>query len=523
MKHLLPPLIVLALVPLVLAQGQTAQPPAPPLAVAQAPAAAPAANPGLHPRVKLETSLGDIIIELDGEKAPISTQNFIRYAEEGFYNGTIFHRVIKTFMIQGGGWTPELTKKTQGIHPPIKNEWQNGLKNVRGAIAMARTDEPDSATAEFFINVVDNPNLDTPRQPRRGGPPAAYAAFGRVVEGMDVVDKIKEVPVQKSSKMPSSDAMPTVPIEPVIIKSVTLVSEYDRARVEQAAAEAVQKADEERAKAEQEREKALQNLAAKIEGEIGKKMEKTPRGLMYAIVTEGQGASPKPGDTVSILFTGSLPDGKVWDSVTDRNKPRTMALNVRETLPGLVEGISLMKPGGKAKFIVPPLLAYGPGARLDKTIPPDSTLIFDVELLEVKTAEQMAAASAQEEQEFIAKIEAETGKKFEKTASGLMYLKLTEGNGPAVTPTSKVRAHYTGWLLNGTKFDSSVDRGQPIPVDLSRGGVIPGWIEGLKLMKLGDKWKFVIPPELAYGRAGRPPVIPPNSALVFDIEVVGVE
>ena len=131
MKHLLPPLIVLALVPLVLAQGQSAPPQAPPQPAAQASAGAPAANPGLHPRVKLETSLGDIIIELDGEKAPISTQNFIRYAEEGFYNGTIFHRVIKTFMIQGGGWTPELTKKTQGIHPPIKNEWQNGLKNVR--------------------------------------------------------------------------------------------------------------------------------------------------------------------------------------------------------------------------------------------------------------------------------------------------------------------------------------------------------------------------------------------------------
>jgi FKBP-type peptidyl-prolyl cis-trans isomerase/cyclophilin family peptidyl-prolyl cis-trans isomerase len=521
MRHLLPPLIALALVPM-LALAQTPPPAAPPQPAAQTAPATPA-NPGLYPRVKLETSLGNIVVELNGEKAPISTQNFIRYAEEGFYNGTIFHRVMKTFMIQGGGFTPDLTQKREGLHEPIKNEWQNGLKNERGTIAMARTGEPDSATAQFFINVVNNgkgaqSDLDTPRPSPKG--PAAYAVFGRVVEGMDVVDKIKDVPVQTSSKYPSPQ--PVVPVEPVVIKSVTLISEYDRAKVDQLAGEQVKKAQEEQAKAEQEKEKAVQELVAKVEAETGKKLQKTPTGLMYVMLAEGEGAAPKNGESVSMLFTASLPDGKVWDSATDRSKPHMRPLNPRETLPGLVEGLALMKPGGKAKFIIPPELGYGPRGRVDKGIAPNSTLIFDVELLGVQSAEQMKAAGEKQLQDFIAKTEAETGKKFEKTASGLMYLKLTEGKGPAVTPTSKIQAHYTGWLVDGTKFDSSVDRAQPIPVDIAKGGVIPGWIEGLKLMKLGDKWKFVIPPNLAYGDRGSGP-IPPNSTLVFDIEVVDVK
>ncbi len=518
MRHLLPLMLVLALVTAVLGQSQPAPAgtPAAPAAAPQ-PASAPA-NPGLYPRVKLETTLGDIVVELNGEKAPISTQNFIRYVEEGFYNGTIFHRVMKTFMIQGGGFTPEMVEKKEGLHAPIRNEWQNGLKNQRGTISMARTKVADSATAQFFINVVDNTaggrgnDLDTPRDG------AAYAVFGRVVEGMDVVDKIKNTPVQTHPKYPSPQ--PVVPVEPVVIKSARLISEYDRAKVDQVANEQARKAEEEKAKAQQEQEKAQQELVAKVEAETGKKLQKTQSGLMYAILAEGEGAAPKPGETVSMLFTGALADGKVWDSATDRSKPHVRSLNPRDTLPGLVEGIGLLKPGGKGKFIIPPQLGYGERGRIDKGIPANSMLVFDVELLSVQTAEQLKAAGEKQVQDFVAKTEAETGKKFEKTASGLMYLKLTEGTGAAVTPTSKVKAHYTGWLLDGKKFDSSVDRGEPIPVDLSKGGVIPGWLEGLKLMKVGDKWKFVIPSELAYGAAGRPPVIGPNSPLVFDIEVV---
>ncbi|RMD61687.1 MAG: peptidyl-prolyl cis-trans isomerase [Planctomycetota bacterium] len=140
--------------------------------------------------VKLQTNVGDIVLELDREHAPISVENFLRYVDEGYYDGTIFHRVIPGFMIQGGGYDENL-RPAGKTHPPIKNEWRNGLKNTRGTIAMARTRVADSATSQFFINLVDNAFLD---QPRDG---AAYAVFGKVVEGMDVVDKIAQIPTHR--------------------------------------------------------------------------------------------------------------------------------------------------------------------------------------------------------------------------------------------------------------------------------------------------------------------------------------
>ena len=143
--------------------------------------------------VSMTTSKGVIYLELNAAKAPISTENFVSYTKEGFYNGTIFHRVIKTFMIQGGGFTADMKQKT--TKAPISNEWQNGLPNSRGAISMARTNEPNSATCQFFINTVDNKMLDQPR----GG--AAYAVFGKVIKGMDVVDAIAAVPTGQSNGM----------------------------------------------------------------------------------------------------------------------------------------------------------------------------------------------------------------------------------------------------------------------------------------------------------------------------------
>lgn len=163
-------------------------------------------------RVLMKTSMGDIVLGLNHTKAPISVDNFLSYVDEGFYDGTIFHRVMSTFMIQGGGFTPDMQPKK--THEPIQNEWQNGLKNIRGSIAMARTPAPHSATSQFFINVVNNPGLD---QPDRGG--SAYAVFGEVLEGMDVVDKIKQVAV--TTKGPHQN----VPADPVVIEKVLRVNE----------------------------------------------------------------------------------------------------------------------------------------------------------------------------------------------------------------------------------------------------------------------------------------------------------
>ena len=147
-----------------------------------------AAAPAWAQTVKLSTTEGDIRIELDAQKAPKSVDNFIKYVKAGHYNGTIFHRVIEGFMIQGGGFTPKMEQKP--TRPPIPLEAGNGLNNVRGTLAMARTGDPNSATAQFFINVVDNPFLDAANA--RDG--KGYAVFGRVVEGMDIVDKIRIKP-----------------------------------------------------------------------------------------------------------------------------------------------------------------------------------------------------------------------------------------------------------------------------------------------------------------------------------------
>jgi cyclophilin family peptidyl-prolyl cis-trans isomerase len=159
--------------------------------------------------VKLETSMGDIVIELDRPAAPVTTANFLEYTSEGFYDGTIFHRVIRGFMIQGGGFTKKMVKKE--THDPIVNEAKNGLSNVRGTIAMARMDNPNSATCQFFINHQDNTPLDTV-----GG---GYAVFGKVIEGMDVVDAIAAV------KTTTRKGYDDVPVEPVIIKSATIIPE----------------------------------------------------------------------------------------------------------------------------------------------------------------------------------------------------------------------------------------------------------------------------------------------------------
>jgi peptidyl-prolyl cis-trans isomerase B (cyclophilin B) len=165
-----------------------------------------------QPRVILETTHGSITLELNAEKAPISVKNFLGYVREGFYDGLVFHRVIKDFMIQGGGLDAEMNQKKPKF--AIKNEAANGLKNVRGTVAMARTAVVDSATSQFFINVVDSAFLD-----HRGKSPDqfGYAVFGQVVEGMEVVDSIRAV--KTGNKAGHSD----VPVEPVVITSARIL------------------------------------------------------------------------------------------------------------------------------------------------------------------------------------------------------------------------------------------------------------------------------------------------------------
>ena len=165
-----------------------------------------------NPQVKLETSHGDIMLLLDAQAAPESVANFVLYVEDGFYNGTVFHRVIKDFMIQGGGFEQGMKKKDS--RTPIKNEANNGLKNLRGSIAMARTGDPHSATAQFFINTVDNSFLDHTGQNTRGW---GYAVFGKVISGMETVDRIRNLKTGKTGMYRD------VPVQPVIINKASLI------------------------------------------------------------------------------------------------------------------------------------------------------------------------------------------------------------------------------------------------------------------------------------------------------------
>lgn len=167
-----------------------------------------------RPVVLLTTSRGDIRIELDPEKAPVSTKNYLDYVRKGHYNGTIFHRVIPNFMIQGGGMEPDMREKRSG--QPIRNEAGNGLRNARGTIAMARTSVVDSATAQFFINLKDNAFLDHKNETSQG---FGYAVFGKVIGGMDVVDEIAKAPT--GTRGGHGD----VPVEPIVVESAVVEGE----------------------------------------------------------------------------------------------------------------------------------------------------------------------------------------------------------------------------------------------------------------------------------------------------------
>lgn len=367
MFRLVLPFVVLAMVPFVVAREKEV-------------AEKEKGSDPLHPRVKMATSLGDIVLELNAEKAPITVENYLRYAEDGYYNSTIFHRVMSTFMIQGGGFTTEMEKKLDGLSKPIKNEWKNGLKNARGTISMARLGgNPDSATSQFFINVVDNSRLD---QPQRDG--AAYCVFGKVVEGMETVDKIRDAEVNAHPKLKMGKV---VPVEPIIIQSVTLLDGLEYTKVYEAAKQAkaewakvAQLAKAAKKKDDEALAKSFQELLSKNVDEHGNKLQKTDSGLMYVVLKTGDGSTPKPSDVVVVHYTGWLMDGTKFDSSRDKNKPLVYRLD--KLIKGWIEGVGIMKVGGKRRLIIPANLAYG--ERGSGQIPPNSMLVFDMELLDIK-------------------------------------------------------------------------------------------------------------------------------------------
>ncbi len=329
--------------------------------------------------VRVATTLGDMTIELNREKAPGTVANFLAYVDAGFYAGTMFHRIISDFMVQGGGMTPDYTPKE--TREKIQNEADNGLKNTYGTIAMARTGDPHSATSQFFINVKDNSFLD---HRSKSGRSWGYCVFAKVIGGTETLEAIRNTPVHSEPRADASK--PAAADTPVVINKVTRVDPStiaDLVAASEAAAAAAAKAELDAAS------KADQHMASAFE--------------------EGKG------------FVG------------------------------------------------------GRGCDVSKGV---------------------------------------------KTASGLWYVDTIVGEGDIPAPTAKVTVHYTGWLTNGTMFDSSVERGQPATFGLNQ--VIAGWTEGVGGMKVGGKRFLVIPPAIAYGKRGRPPKIPANSVLVFEVELLGI-
>ena len=230
----------------------------------------------------------------------------------------------------------------------------------------------------------------------------------------------------------------------------------------------------------------------------------TDSGLQYEIIKVGNGDKPEAADKVTVHYKGMLKDGTVFDSSYDRGETITFGLN--QVIRGWTEGLQLMPIGSKFKFIIPPKLGYGD--RDMGSIPPNSTLIFEVELFEIQKPF----------------IDTDFSLPAEEIAleSGLRYLEHITGKGLEAATGHTVKVHYSGYLIDGTKFDSSHDRGKPFSVTLGQNRVIKGWEQGLLGMKEGSKRTLIIPPELGYGSRGAGGVIPPEATLMFEVELVKI-
>ena len=236
----------------------------------------------------------------------------------------------------------------------------------------------------------------------------------------------------------------------------------------------------------------------------------TASGLQYIILEEGSGPKAESGELVSVHYTGWLEDGTEFDSSIGRDRPIEFPIGRGRVIPGWDEGIALLNLGTKARLIIPSQIAYGPSGA-PPVIPADATLIFDVELVDIQPAPPPPpeAPTTVDQEDYTT------------TDSGLMYHDFEVGDGPSPEAGQIVVVHYTGWLEDGTMFDSSLLRGQPAEFPIGVGQVIPGWEEGVGSMNVGGRRQLVIPPDLAYGDSGREP-IPPNAVLIFEVELVDI-
>lgn len=323
--------------------------------------AIPAGEATLSPRVRVSTSMGEFEIELYAEKAPITVINFVDYVQAGYYNGTIFHSIIRNVAIQGGFYLPNLDKKIRGLRPAIPVETNNGLTNSKWMLGMFRQQHlHKSAKSQFYINMHENSDLDMPRDG------AGYTVFAKVVEGFELLETMRDVNVGPHPKYASGQS-PSVPVIPIVIQSMKMLSRLDRKAATIIAEEnqrpQIQKADD---------------IIQKYVEQSGNEVVYSPTGLIYIDLRKGHGGSPEAVETVEIFYRGTLVDGREFESALEDS----LKVPVEGMISGLQEGILTMKEGGKRVLIIPPKLGYGEGG-VPGRIPSDSVLIFELELLQI--------------------------------------------------------------------------------------------------------------------------------------------
>lgn len=230
-------------------------------------------------------------------------------------------------------------------------------------------------------------------------------------------------------------------------------------------------------------------------------------GLVIYKVEEGEGRQLEDGLFVKVHYTGYFEDGKIFDSSVEREEPILLQLGKHQVIKGWEAALNTMKVGDKARVVIPPELAYGEQGRGE--IAPNTTLIFDMEVVEAKMPDKAEPFNVE-------------GKDTLFTESGLGIIKIKETDNAKAAPGNFVKVHYTGYFSNGEVFDSSIEAGQPIKFELGRGQVIKGWDEGLQHLRKGEKARLIIPYQLGYGESGAGP-IPPKSTLIFDIQLIDIE
>lgn len=323
--------------------------------------------------VKMETSHGDMYFELYKDKAPTSVSNFLYYADKGFYDGTVFHRLVQEFVLQGGGFSSNGAQKP--VSDPISNESGNGLKNEQFTLAMARTAKPNSATSQFYINIKHNSNLD-PSEKNPG-----YAVFGKLIAGKKTLLEINDLGSRSINQY-----FRDFPNDLIIIEGVS--------RVDKASEEIKSQQDEDKefmktyAKKAEEREKKMNSLKEKamsfyedIKNGNSDNFTKTDSGLIYKKLKEGSGAKVFEGTLVTTHYTGWLTNGTMFDSSRERGQPAKF--RTRGVIQGWAQALRLMKTGGHMLIYVSPRLGYG-DRQMGEAIPPNSPLIFEMELLETQ-------------------------------------------------------------------------------------------------------------------------------------------